>query len=107
MSATAAGITHISLPMVGRQETLARRKMPEMAPFFLPTRLLTRLLPYQAGWARVDFCSYIAARLLQIKKPYETSDLICNPISHEAFTQKWTRAINDFYVEIAAKEWLK
>ena len=43
------------------------------------------------------------ARLLQIKKPYETSDLICNPISHEAFTQKWTRAINDFYVEIAAK----
>ena len=24
------------------------------------------------------------------KQPYETSELICNPISQEAFTQKWT-----------------
>ena len=103
MSAT-AGITHISLPMGGGDYSRVRaEKCQKWHLFFLPTRLLTRLLPYQAGWARVDFCSYIAARLLQIKKPYETSDLICNPISHEAFTQKWTRAINDFYVEIAAK----
>ena len=35
------------------------------------------------------------SRVTNKKKPYETSELICNPISHEAFTQKWSRAIND------------